>query len=58
MKANRSGRRQADTLPCNLEAERSVLGAILLHGDVFDRAGDIIEATDFYRTAISAFLRQ
>ena len=39
------------TLPHNLEAERSVLGAILLHNDAFNLAAEIIDTSDFYRDA-------
>jgi replicative DNA helicase len=39
------------TLPHNLEAERSVLGAILLHNDAFNHAAEIIDAGDFFRDA-------
>src|SRR5205085_5419847 len=39
------------TLPHNLEAERSVLGAILLHNDAFNLAAEIIDARDFFRDA-------
>jgi replicative DNA helicase len=39
------------TLPHNLEAERSVLGAILLHNDAFNLAVEVIDAPDFYREA-------
>src|SRR6187455_801342 len=39
------------TLPHNLEAERSVLGAILLHNDAFNLAAEVIDAKDFYRDA-------
>jgi replicative DNA helicase len=39
------------TLPHNLEAERSVLGAILLHNDAFNLAAEVIKAQDFYRDA-------
>jgi len=39
------------TLPHNLEAERSVLGAILLHNDAFNLAAEIIKSTDFFRDA-------
>ncbi len=39
------------TLPHNLEAERSVLGAILLHNDAFNLAAEVIDATDFFRDA-------
>jgi len=39
------------TLPHNLEAERSVLGAILLHNDAFNHAAEVIDAGDFFRDA-------
>ena len=39
------------TLPHNLEAERSVLGAILLHNDAFNLAAEVIDAEDFFRDA-------
>ena len=39
------------TLPHNLEAERSVLGAILVHNDAFNEAAQVIDAPDFYRDA-------
>ncbi len=39
------------TLPHNLEAERSVLGAILLHNDAFNLAAEVIDAHDFFRDA-------
>jgi replicative DNA helicase len=39
------------TLPHNLDAERSVLGAILVHNDAFNSAAQIIDANDFYRDA-------
>src|SRR5205085_752793 len=39
------------TLPHNLEAERSVLGAILLHNDAFNSAAEVIDASDFFRDA-------
>src|SRR5580704_1475315 len=39
------------TLPHNLEAERSVLGAILLHNDAFNHAAEVIDAADFFRDA-------
>ena len=37
--------------PQNLEAEQSVLGAILLSNDAIDRIVDIITSADFYRVA-------
>src|ERR1051326_421365 len=39
------------TLPHNLEAERSVLGAILLHNDAFNLAAEVIKPDDFFRDA-------
>jgi len=39
------------TLPHNLEAERSVLGSILLHNEAFNVAAEVIDASDFYRDA-------
>jgi replicative DNA helicase len=39
------------TLPHNLEAERSVLGAILLNNDAFNIAAEVIDARDFFRDA-------
>src|ERR687891_3023302 len=38
-------------LPHNLEAERSVLGAILVHNDAFTLAAEVIDAAVFYRDA-------
>ncbi len=39
------------TLPHNLEAERSVLGAVLTHNATFDIAREILHRGDFYRDA-------
>ena len=39
------------TLPHNLEAERSVLGAILLHNEAFNLAAEVIDSHDFFRDA-------
>ncbi len=39
------------TLPHNLEAERSVLGAILIHNDAFNLAAQVINEKDFFRDA-------
>src|SRR3954462_14284493 len=39
------------TLPHNLEAERSVLGAILVNNDTFNLAVQVIDSRDFYRDA-------
>jgi replicative DNA helicase len=38
-------------LPHNLDAERAVLGAVLLHGDTIHEALELIDAEDFYRDA-------
>jgi replicative DNA helicase len=39
------------TLPHNLEAERSVLGAILIQNEAFNHAAEVIEGRDFFRDA-------
>ena len=39
------------TLPHNLEAERSVLGTILVHNDAFNVAAELIDSKDFFRDA-------
>ena len=39
------------TLPHNLEAERSVLGAILIHNEAFNSAAEVLTPRDFYRDA-------
>src|SRR5438270_4835775 len=39
------------TLPHNLEAERSVLGAILIHNDAFNSAAEVLNPRDFFRDA-------
>jgi replicative DNA helicase len=39
------------TLPHNLEAERSILGAILVHNDAFNLAAQAVDPRDFYREA-------
>ena len=41
----------ARALPHNLEAERSVLGAILIHNEAFNYAVELIDANDFFRDA-------
>jgi replicative DNA helicase len=41
----------ARTLPHNLEAEKSVLGAILIHNEAFNHAAELIDARDFFRDA-------
>ena len=39
------------TLPHNLEAEKSVLGAILVHNEAFNHAAELIDSKDFFRDA-------
>ncbi len=39
------------SLPHNLEAERCVLGAVLIHNDAFNQAAQLIDAHDFFRDA-------
>ena len=46
------------TLPHNLEAERSVLGAILLHNDAFNLAAEVIDAERFLPRRPPPHLRQ
>lgn len=37
------------TLPTNLEAERSVLGAIILHNDAYEKIAKNLDSADFFR---------
>ena len=39
------------TLPHNLEAERSVLGAILINNEAFNVAAELVDSDDFFRDA-------
>jgi replicative DNA helicase len=39
------------SLPHNLEAERCVLGAILIHNDAFNQAAELLDSDDFFRDA-------
>ncbi len=39
------------TLPHNLEAEKSVLGAILIDNQAFNQAAEVIDSQDFFREA-------
>jgi len=39
------------TLPHNLDAERSVLGAIIVHNEAYDEASELVTPGDFYRDA-------
>src|SRR5690606_30410803 len=41
----------ARALPHNLEAERSVLGAILIHNEAFNYAAQMVRPEDFFRDA-------
>ncbi len=38
-------------LPHNLEAEKCVLGAVLIHNEQFNLAAELIDSGDFYRHA-------
>src|SRR3990167_3195727 len=38
-------------LPSNLEAERSVLGAILVHNDAYETVAEVLKPGQFYRGA-------
>ena len=46
------------TLPHNLEAERSVLGAILVHNDAFNLAAQVIDSRRLLSRRAPAHLRQ
>ncbi|HUL73683.1 MAG TPA: replicative DNA helicase [Vicinamibacterales bacterium] len=39
------------TLPHNLEAEKCVLGAILINNHAFNQAAEVVDSTDFFRDA-------
>lgn len=39
------------TLPHNLEAEKSVLGAILINNQAFNQAAEVLDSQDFFRDA-------
>jgi replicative DNA helicase len=39
------------TLPHNLEAEKCVLGAILINNQAFNQAAEVVDAQDFFRDA-------
>src|SRR3990167_11032040 len=39
------------SLPSNLEAERSVLGAILVHNDAYETVAEVLKPGQFYRGA-------
>ena len=39
------------TLPHDLDAEKSVLGAVLINNQAFNQAAEVIDAQDFYRDA-------
>jgi replicative DNA helicase len=45
------------TLPSNLEAERAVLGAILLNSTLLQEAAGIVHAKDFYRSSNSTVFK-
>lgn len=46
-----------DPQPHNLDAERAVLGAILLHGEAIEQALEIVGPEDFYRQAHGILFR-
>ncbi len=48
----------SDTLPRNLEAERAVLGAMLVRPDALREVADILTAEDFYRAAHGTLFRR
>ena len=39
------------TLPHNLEAEKCVLGAVLINNQAFNQAAEVVDANDFFRDA-------
>ena len=39
------------TLPHDLDAEKSVLGAVLINNQAFNQAAEVVDAADFYRDA-------
>ena len=39
------------TLPHDLDAEKSVLGAVLSNNQAFNQAAEVVDAADFYRDA-------
>ncbi len=49
----RVGAEDSRVSPHNLEAERSVLGAILLNNDAFNLASEVLKSSDFFRVAHS-----
>src|SRR5689334_295859 len=46
-----SDRLATRTLPHNLEAERSILGAILLHNEVWPQVASVLAADEMFRDA-------
>src|SRR5579862_4046610 len=51
LRARRDGSPAAETLtpPHSVEAEQSLLGALLIDGTAWDQIGDVVHAEDFYR---------
>ena len=41
---------QQNIMPCDLEAERSVIGAMIIDERAVDDAAEIVEPVDFYST--------
>ena len=48
----------AHSLPANVEAERSILGAILLDNHAFNEAAEHLKAEDSRSTPIAGFIRE
>jgi len=45
-------------LPQNTEAEQTVLGAILIDGDIFDQVAEILKVDDFYKESHKKIYRE
>src|SRR3989338_5581092 len=45
------------SLPSNIDAERAILGAILLHDECYHNIADVLLATDFYMPAHKAIFQ-
>lgn len=43
-----TGENLAHPLPCNIEAEQALLGALLVNNDVFDRVASIVQPEHFF----------
>ena len=49
LRARRDGNLEALTPPHSLEAEQSLLGALLIDGTAWDQVADVVRCEDFYR---------